>query len=107
LTLLAAALAPPSAYAAPGSKAEEIEWTWEVRPAHADKKLPNVLLVGDSLSRNYFPEVKRQLNGLANVYLMATSICVGDPRLPHEIKTFAKMEDIPFHVVHFNNGMHG
>jgi hypothetical protein len=107
LTLLAAALAPVPASAAPHSKTEEIEWTWEVRPAHADQKLPNVLLVGDSISRNYFPEVKRQLNGVANVYLMATSICVGDPRLPYEIKAFGKMEDVAFRVVHFNNGMHG
>jgi hypothetical protein len=89
------------------SKPEEIEWTWAVRPAHADLELPNVLLVGDSISRNYFPEVKRQLDGVANVYLLATSICVGDPRLPTEIKAFAKMEDVPFRVVHFNNGMHG
>jgi hypothetical protein len=106
-TLLAAALIPSSAYAATHSEPEEIEWTWEVRPAHADQKLPNVLLVGDSISRNYFPEVKRQLDGVANVYLLATSICVGDPRLPYEIKAFAKMEDVPFRVVHFNNGMHG
>ena len=107
LMLLAAALAPLTSSAAPRSKTEEIEWTWEVRPAHADQKLPNVLLVGDSISRNYFPEVKRQLNGVANVYLMATSICVGDPRLPYEIKAFGKMEDVAFRVVHFNNGMHG
>ena len=30
---------------------EEIEWTWEVRPPHPDPKLPNVLLLGDSLSQ--------------------------------------------------------
>ena len=107
LTLLAAALAPLTASAAPRSKTEEVEWTWEVRPAHADQKLPNVLIVGDSISRNYFPEVKRQLNGVANVYLLATSICAGDPRLPNEIKAFGKMEDVAFRVVHFNNGMHG
>lgn len=37
------------------SIAEEIEWTWEVRPQHADSRLPNVLLLGDSITRNYFP----------------------------------------------------
>jgi hypothetical protein len=37
------------------SKTEEIEWTWEVRPVHADAKLPNVLLLGDSITRYYFP----------------------------------------------------
>lgn len=94
-------------FAAAQSKPEEIEWTWEVRPPHVDSSLPNVLLVGDSISRNYFPEVTRDLKGTANVYLMASSICVGDPRLPQELISFAKMEGVRFRVVHFNNGMHG
>jgi len=86
---------------------EEIEWTWEVRPTHVDAHLPNVLLVGDSITRNYYPEVKKDLAGLANVYLMASSTCVGDPRLPRQIAEFSQMEGVPFRVVHFNNGMHG
>jgi hypothetical protein len=96
-----------STIAAAQSKPEEIEWTWNVRPPHPDASLPNVLLVGDSITRNYFPEVTRQLKGVANVYLMASSICVGDPRLPDELLSFANMEGVPFRVVHFNNGMHG
>jgi lysophospholipase L1-like esterase len=91
----------------PTSIPEEIEWTWEVRPPHPDPKLPNVLLLGDSLSRNYFPEVTKDLAGTANVYLMASSTSVGDPRLVREIREFAKMENVPFRIVHFNNGMHG
>ena len=63
----------------------------EVRPPHPDPKLPNVLLLGDSLSRNYFPEVTKDLAGTANVYLMASSTSVGDPRLPREIREFAAM----------------
>lgn len=86
---------------------EQIEWTWEVRPLHPNPKLPNVLLLGDSITRNYYPEVKKDLTGTANVYLMATSICVDDPRLPVEIAEFHKMEKVHFAVVHFNNGMHG
>jgi hypothetical protein len=86
---------------------EEIEWTWEVRPPHPDPKLPNVLLLGDSISRNYFPEVRKNLTGFANVYLMASSTSVGDPRLEHQIKEFAETEKVRFRVVHFNNGMHG
>jgi hypothetical protein len=89
------------------SKPEEIEWTWEARPTNPVATLPNVLLEGDSLSRNYFPEVQRLLAGKANVYLMASSICVGDPRLPKEIVMFAKMEGVRFRIVHFNNGAHG
>jgi hypothetical protein len=86
---------------------EEIEWTWEVRPIHPESKLPNVLLVGDSISRNYYPEVQRSLHGVANVYLLATSTSVGDPRLPQQLAEFVAMENVHFRVVHFNNGMHG
>jgi hypothetical protein len=86
---------------------EEIEWTWEVRPPHPDPTLPNVLLLGDSITRNYFPQVTKDLAGVANVYLMAASTCVGDPRLPSQIAEFAAMEHVQFRVVHFNNGMHG
>src|ERR1700733_11773325 len=89
------------------SRPEEIEWTWEVRPAHVDSNLPNVLLVGDSITRNYYPEVQRQLDHLANVYLMAISTSVGDPRLSRQLAEFASMEAVHFNVVHFNNGMHG
>lgn len=89
------------------SRTEEIEWTWEVRPAHADAKLPNVLLLGDSITRAYFPEVGRQLDGVANVYLMASSTSVGDPRLERQIEEFSSAEGVTFSVVHFNNGMHG
>ena len=73
------------------SRPEEIEWTWEVRPAHVDAKLPNVLLVGDSITRNYYPEVKRQLAKIANVYLFAASTSVGDPRLLHQLAEFSQM----------------
>lgn len=104
--LLALACAPLCAQK-PETITEEIEWTWEVRPPHPDPQLPNVLLLGDSISRNYFPEVRKDLEGVANVYLMASSTCVGDPRLEPQIAEFAKAEKVRFRVVHFNNGMHG
>lgn len=91
----------------PVSLPEEIEWTWEVRPPDPNPTLPNVLLLGDSITRNYFPEVQKKLAGIANVYLMASSTSVGDPRLEQQIEQFVKMEKVRFRVVHFNNGMHG
>src|SRR5882762_6302616 len=91
----------------PASIPEEIEWTWEVRPQLADPKLPNVLLLGDSITRNYFPQVTKDLGGIANVYLMASSTSVGDPRLPLQIAEFAALHRVFFAVVHFNNGLHG
>jgi hypothetical protein len=100
-------LAPVCLFAQEKSIPEEIEWTWEVRPTHANPSLPNVLLLGDSITRNYFPEVTKDLDGIANVYLMAASTSVGDPRLTHQIAEFVAMEGVHFRVVHFNNGMHG
>lgn len=89
------------------SHPEEIEWTWEVRPAHADPKLPNVLLIGDSITRNYYPAVAKQLEGAANIYLFASSTSLGDPRLPHQLAEFWAMEGVRFQVVHLSNGLHG
>ena len=91
----------------PASIPEGIEWTWEVRPPRPDAQLPNVLLLGDSISRNYFPQVTKDLDGVANVYLMSSSTSVGDPRLMRQIAEFSAMEKVRFRVVHFNNGMHG
>src|ERR1700722_16331356 len=76
------------------SKPEEVEWTWEVRPSHVDLALPNVLLLGDSITRNYYPDVAKRLDKIANVYLMASSTSVGDPRLSLEIKEFATLEHV-------------
>jgi hypothetical protein len=87
--------------------AEEIEWRWEIRPQHLDARLPNVLLLADSITRNHFPQVSKDLAGIANVYLMASSTSVGDPRLPQQIAEFAALQAVSFAVVHLNNGMHG
>jgi tetratricopeptide (TPR) repeat protein len=56
ILLLAAAIAVPCLAQKPVSTPEDIEWTWEVRPPHPNPQLPNVLLLGDSISRNYFPQ---------------------------------------------------
>jgi len=85
---------------------EKIEWTWSDHSDAIDPKLPNVLLLGDSITRAYFPEVAKRLAGKANVYLFATSCSSGDPRLPEQLRLY--FETAPsFRVVHFNNGMHG
>jgi len=86
---------------------EQVEWSWYARPAHPDSKLPNVLLLGDSISRNYQPRVAEQLAGIANVYLFASSASIPDPRLVAQIAEFERLERVHFAVVHFNNGMHG
>jgi len=85
---------------------EKIEWTWSDRSDTIDPALPNVLLLGDSITRAYFPEVAKKLAGKANVYLFATSISSGDPRLTGQLRDYLRNEPA-FKVIHFNNGMHG
>jgi hypothetical protein len=85
---------------------EKIDWTWSDHSDTLDPKLPNVLLLGDSITRNYFPEVAKRLAGKANVYLFSTSCSSGDPRLNAQLHLF--FETAPqVRVIHFNNGMHG
>jgi lysophospholipase L1-like esterase len=86
---------------------EKVEWTWTDRPVASVAGLPNVLLVGDSITRGYYPAVAKDLSGVANVYLFASSTCSGDPRLPSQLREYFKMMSMKFAVVHFNNGMHG
>lgn len=87
---------------------ERIEWTYEVAPEKPDAALPNVLLIGDSITRAYSPDVTKELEGKANVYYLATSASIADVRLPRQIaEYFAMLSTIHWDVVHFNNGMHG
>jgi hypothetical protein len=109
--LIAAGCVPASAFQTaiqPGIAIpkEKIEWTWSDHSDTLDPKLPNVLLVGDSISRAYFPQVAKRFAGKANVYLFATSCSSGDPRLIEQLHLY--FETAPsFRVIHFNNGMHG
>jgi hypothetical protein len=86
---------------------EKIEWTWTDRPETPQPNLPNVLLEGDSITRGYYPAVAKDLAGVANVYLFATSASSGDPRLPGQLRDYFTMMGLKFAVIHFNNGMHG
>lgn len=86
---------------------EKIEWTWAAQPDAVGASLPNVLLVGDSITRGYYPEVAKLLAGRANCYLFATSTASGDPRLDAQVKDYFRMMPLRFAVIHFNNGMHG
>jgi hypothetical protein len=86
---------------------EKIEWTWTDRPDAPIAGLPNVLLVGDSITRAYYPAVAKDLAGVANVYLFATSAGSGDPRLAPQLQDYFGMMGLQFSAIHFNNGMHG
>jgi len=89
---------------APPSR-ESIEWC-DIWISHASEtKLPRVLLIGDSIARDYYLEVERRLAGKAFVARLATSRFIADPVLLKEIELV--LDQAKFDVIHFNNGMHG
>lgn len=101
---LASNLAAAESKAAPPAR-ESIEWC-DVWISHANEtSLPRVLLIGDSITRDYYPEVERRLSGKAFVARLTTSRFVADPVLLSEIES--TLDGAKFDVVQFNNGMHG
>src|SRR5688572_14797511 len=108
LSPLFIALASQLAIAGPGTippAREAIEWC-DIWISHANEtKLPRVLLIGDSVARDYYPEVERRLAGKAFVARLATSRFIADPVLLKEIELV--LDQAKFDVIHFNNGMHG
>jgi hypothetical protein len=84
---------------------EAIEWC-DIWISHANEtNLPRALLIGDSIARDYYPEVEKRLAGKAFVGRLATSRFVADPVLLKEIESV--LEGAKFDVIQFNNGMHG
>lgn len=106
--LAAAAFAvplPAARAAQPAPAHEPIEWldVWLDRADLRDH--PQVLLIGDSITRGYYPVVNRLLAGKAHVSRLCGSRCVGDPQLLDQIHLV--LAHHRFDVIHFNNGMHG
>ena len=89
---------PPSAH-------ESIEWC-DIWISHANEtNLPRVLLIGDSITRAYYPEVEKRLAGKAYVGRLSSSAFISDPALLRQIEMV--LGQYKFEVIHFNNGMHG
>ena len=84
---------------------EEIEWLDVWVPGNGDRKLPKVLLVGDSIARGYYGEVEARLKGKAVVARLTTSKSLGDDGLLAEVRMI--LSQTAFDVVHVNNGLHG
>ncbi|HEY4414157.1 MAG TPA: SGNH/GDSL hydrolase family protein [Verrucomicrobiae bacterium] len=101
---LTACTATRSPHYSPSAR-ESIEWC-DLWISHANEtNLPRVLLIGDSITRAYYPEVEKQLAGKAYVGRLASSAFISDPALLRQIKMV--LSQYPFDVIHFNNGMHG
>lgn len=84
---------------------EGIEWLDVYMPNTNDHSLPRILFIGNSITRGYYPEVQKMLEGKAYVARLATSKSVGDPALIKEVELI--MSYYKFDIVHFNNGLHG
>ena len=84
---------------------EDIEWTRMWVPGVNRTDRPRVLLIGDSITEAYAPEVEHQLGEGAYVARLTTSKSLGDPALLEEVALV--LHNASFRVIHFNNGMHG
>jgi len=84
---------------------ENIEWSDIWLPHTTEHALPRVLLIGDSITRNYYPIVEKLLDKKAYVCRLTTSQFISDPLLIGQITLF--LDQMHFDVIHFNNGMHG
>src|SRR5580704_14562535 len=106
LTGMAQAQTPELATAhAHGISREDIEWLDVWLPHANDHRLPHVLLIGESITRGYYPEVAKALAGRAYVDRLSTSKSLGDPALLKEIALI--LGEGHYRVIHFNNGLHG
>ncbi len=106
LLALAASVGVAAPAPAPSPPAREaIEWC-DIWISHANEtNLPRVLLIGDSIARDYYGEVEKRLEGKAFVARLTTSRFAADPVLLKEIELV--LDQTKFDVIHFNNGMHG
>ena len=105
LAALLATLAATASADEPRISREAIEWCNIWIPEANESKLPRVLLIGDSITQGYYPKVAEQLKDKASVARITTSKSVGDPALLAEVALV--LQQYPFDVIHFNNGLHG
>ncbi|MFG0290127.1 MAG: SGNH/GDSL hydrolase family protein [Rhodopirellula sp. JB044] len=95
----------PNANAKPAGKPARPTWATE-----ADPSLPNVLILGDSISIGYGLPLKQRLRGVANVYrpLAANQKrpqnCGGTTQSLERIDDWLAMNQ--WDVIHFNWGLH-
>lgn len=84
---------------------EGTEWVTTWIPNANTHNQPRVLLVGDSITKAYAPEVTRQLQPSATTAYFTTSASVADPAFVPQLQ--GVLAGYQFSVIHFNNGLHG
>ena len=84
---------------------EGTEWCNIWIPRANTEALPRVLLVGDSITQQYYRHVATALEGKANCAYVTTSWSVCNPALRAQLEVICSQYD--FAAIHFNNGLHG
>lgn len=87
------------------TKRESIEWLDVWLPNTNKTDLPRILLIGNSITRQYYPEVEKLLLGKAYVDRLSTSKSLGDFALLEEISLI--LSYCNYDIIHISNGMHG
>lgn len=85
---------------------ENIEWStsYAFHLTDANKDLPRVLLVGDSIVGGYCKQVTALLEGKMNVTYWASSYCMTSPCYMRMLSVL--LDEAQYEVIHFNNGCH-
>ena len=85
---------------------ENIEWStyYGFHLTDKNRRLPRVLLVGDSICNGYQAGVARILAGKMNVSYWISSYCVTSHSYLKRLELC--LDEAKYDVVHFNNGLH-
>lgn len=85
---------------------ENTEWStsYAYHLTDANKDLPRVLLVGDSICQGYQSKVRSKLEGSMNVTYWASSYCVTSANYLKFLGIY--LDEASYDVIHFNNGLH-
>ena len=84
---------------------EQFEWIYSWCDETMQNDLPRVLLVGDSITRNYQEKVRELLKGVCYVDYISTSYAI-DTKIYNQL-VYAFMTDSNYALIHFNHGLHG
>lgn len=84
---------------------ERFEWVQSWCDEAPSNDLPRVLLIGDSITRQYQDRVRELLRGKCYVDYFSSSYAVDSPIYQTLIKAF--VGDSKYAIIHFNNGLHG
>lgn len=84
---------------------ERFEWVQSWCDEALSDDLPRVLLIGDSITRQYQDRVRELLRDKCYVDYFSSSYATDSPLYQTLIKAFIR--DSKYSVIHFNNGLHG